>query len=1509
MATQRPAAAGEKGDGAKASLLQKISGMVAVSKQTNADAQKHYAVAKEAKDALEAKAAEARSAYAHACLAPHVAAPEWWSWHADGRPLGPVRLPQLLYLCRGRGELDLDALVSFGDTPPATLRWYLYQYPQLVQAWEECQTSANKLPAARKRAAAASEKAEGTGKQLAAVEAAYRTAQLDAAMWAWTDEETGTLGAAHSLTNIQTLIANGDLKASQELYCVEGCGIPKPAEAVVQERATALAAAQRLGQEAAGGAKAASPDSRDPPVLAANVACWGWMDSADEMQGPFSMKDMRAWLRSGYLKDTNWVAHVDKPSQEWMLKDVLAAQRVYPEAWLSDPGAPQIVNLSTRIRERLSEAMQTELRRLVLSTLDAQVTAWKASPAARESALAPRIQPPKPIPKTKPSPQPQPPSLPLPASSAPPHGLLADGVHVGSAATAASAPMLPQGARGMHLHKIPSAGASAVTASPVSGIEQRKGRDPQTNLSAISEARANRRGNRWGPVPEQALPAKALDQDVAQCHPAAATASTQATDAIQLSEPAGASHSRSISPKINPLEPVVSHVGVGDAPQDDARAGSPLDITSDHPAREVAALPSASDCDVVKSSPGSQVVPGLDSPTNASSAQEEQSSVQCPVVADLSPAQSLDMGQVEHIPEATPAISNPRPSDAAVAAVEAGPMLITHDAAAPASAGNYDNVEPGAAELELTPGLAPPGLEVGAPEQQAAETCKPAASSPQLRPAEVQTMLDIRPDEDEGHNAEPSSEQQLQQIASGLVAGGSAEMGKPGSAEDPAGSQSNSPQDHGHRQAPVRETADSTPMDNVSNEPSANGHCSAVEDDAGPEVLLQRSGGSAELAQTQDLENQSAAQGIHLAAEAKSGLPSEADTFHGRTEALDGSPDAAAASAAAPDLYLHGLLRFPADCHRLRKQLSSPRAKLTSRLPRSRSSSPASPQGHTSPQRQRKRQSNLAAPAVTLSDTSSDPDAYLDIPLGLRRRSAGPLRKISSSKSAAAQKSKAQHPIFTQLPAAPSAAASESAASRDDLEATADQSGLESRTHPSATPSDIGSEQSNALESPHRLHPQSAAAAAEEAARSLLISEQDLSIGAETGTDGKQGFDPFAAEDIVVPISERVKRAKRKPPAPAYASLVDDPLPSKKKKKKKMKLLLQQHELHGAGGGDGACSPAAFANAPYGTAAANGYPLGHLGPDEQHRMGSMPAQHALLGNADIAAKPSAPQGLQSAGPAAPPRTALQAARAAARPKATTAMPGRKPKRKASASALAPPEQLLSECGCARAASREAVVICMKAEADALQAAARVAASSASASRTWLEAVPAEEVKTLRVGAGGAERASRHSVREAVRDEGSADTSRWKHLKGRTKDLKFGRSHVHAWGLFAMETIEPGDFVIEYVGELIRLKLSDAREAEYEASGLGSSYLFRIDHEWVVDATKKGGFARFINHSCDPNCHTKIIIVDGIKHIAIYAKRVIEPNEELFYDYKFEREPDKDAVPCSCGARNCRRRLN
>lgn len=72
---------------------------------------------------------------------------------------------------------------------------------------------------------------------------------------------------------------------------------------------------------------------------------------------------------------------------------------------------------------------------------------------------------------------------------------------------------------------------------------------------------------------------------------------------------------------------------------------------------------------------------------------------------------------------------------------------------------------------------------------------------------------------------------------------------------------------------------------------------------------------------------------------------------------------------------------------------------------------------------------------------------------------------------------------------------------------------------------------------------------------------------------------------------------------------------------------------------------------------------------------------------------------------------------------------------------------------------------------------------------------------------------------------------------------------------------------------------------------------------------QGGLARFINHSCDPNCTTRIFSTDGTKRIAIMAKRDIVPGEELFYDYKFEFEADEAAIPCHCGAKICRGRMN
>jgi [histone H3]-lysine4 N-trimethyltransferase SETD1 len=85
---------------------------------------------------------------------------------------------------------------------------------------------------------------------------------------------------------------------------------------------------------------------------------------------------------------------------------------------------------------------------------------------------------------------------------------------------------------------------------------------------------------------------------------------------------------------------------------------------------------------------------------------------------------------------------------------------------------------------------------------------------------------------------------------------------------------------------------------------------------------------------------------------------------------------------------------------------------------------------------------------------------------------------------------------------------------------------------------------------------------------------------------------------------------------------------------------------------------------------------------------------------------------------------------------------------------------------------------------------------------------------------------------------------------RKKPLKFSKSDIHDWGLFALDLICAEEFVIEYVGQTIRQSVADQREIRYNAQGIGSSYMFRIDQDTIVDATKCGNLSRFINHSCD-----------------------------------------------------------
>lgn len=153
-------------------------------------------------------------------------------------------------------------------------------------------------------------------------------------------------------------------------------------------------------------------------------------------------------------------------------------------------------------------------------------------------------------------------------------------------------------------------------------------------------------------------------------------------------------------------------------------------------------------------------------------------------------------------------------------------------------------------------------------------------------------------------------------------------------------------------------------------------------------------------------------------------------------------------------------------------------------------------------------------------------------------------------------------------------------------------------------------------------------------------------------------------------------------------------------------------------------------------------------------------------------------------------------------------------------------------------------------------------------------------------AKGNSRANRVSNRRYVADLNDqkktlgqdSDVLKFNQLKKRKKPVKFARSAIHNWGLYAMENIGKDDMIIEYVGEEVRQQIAEIREKRYLKSGIGSSYLFRIDDDTVVDATKKGGIARFINHSCMPNCTAKIIKVEGSKRIVIYALRDIALSE-------------------------------
>lgn len=129
------------------------------------------------------------------------------------------------------------------------------------------------------------------------------------------------------------------------------------------------------------------------------------------------------------------------------------------------------------------------------------------------------------------------------------------------------------------------------------------------------------------------------------------------------------------------------------------------------------------------------------------------------------------------------------------------------------------------------------------------------------------------------------------------------------------------------------------------------------------------------------------------------------------------------------------------------------------------------------------------------------------------------------------------------------------------------------------------------------------------------------------------------------------------------------------------------------------------------------------------------------------------------------------------------------------------------------------------------------------------------------------------------------------------------SGIHGKGVFALTRIPAHTRLIEYTGERLTEKQVDKRYAKDDSP---HTFLFALDDGMVIDATTGGNSARWINHSCAPNCEA----VDDEDRIYIETLRAIRPGEELSYNYRIELEerhtPElKRLYQCRCGARRCK----
>ena len=124
-----------------------------------------------------------------------------------------------------------------------------------------------------------------------------------------------------------------------------------------------------------------------------------------------------------------------------------------------------------------------------------------------------------------------------------------------------------------------------------------------------------------------------------------------------------------------------------------------------------------------------------------------------------------------------------------------------------------------------------------------------------------------------------------------------------------------------------------------------------------------------------------------------------------------------------------------------------------------------------------------------------------------------------------------------------------------------------------------------------------------------------------------------------------------------------------------------------------------------------------------------------------------------------------------------------------------------------------------------------------------------------------------------------------------------------WGLKGKSDLKPGDFVVEYIGEVVNMTMVQERLKKAQEASVTSFYFLTLGRDLIIDASDKSNHARFINHSCDPNCETQKWTVNGETRIGIFAIKDIPAGTELTFDYRLD-SLGNEKKKCLCGSANC-----